>query len=242
MSLLPTLPLLPVTTSKEEAERARPIAVLPIGSLEQHGDYLPLTTDTIVAAAVASRVAQRHGLRLLPPITFSCSHEHAAWPGTVSLRAATLISVVSDIADSLRASGVDKLVVLNGHGGNYVLSNIVQEANAAYPKSMALFPGRADWADARTDAAMQTNATEDMHGGELEASILLHVEPALLHDGYEQADHEATERPHLLTLGMERYTSSGVIGYPSLATAEKGAAVLDSLAERFAAHLNTLTE
>lgn len=233
---------LPTSTSRDEAERVERVAVLPVGSLEQHGDHLPLATDTIVACAIAGRVANAYGLRLLPPITFSCSHEHAAWPGTVSLRASTLITLIEDIASSLRASGVEKLVVVNGHGGNYVLSNVVQEANTKFPRSMALFPGRGDWNTARSAAEMKTNSSEDMHGGELEVSILLHVAPDQVQDGYTTDDHEATDRPHLLTQGMEAYTTSGIIGRPSLATAEKGEAALGALTERFQEYLSVLTK
>ncbi len=116
------------TTDDIRALSAR-VAVLPVGSFEQHGDFLPLTTDTLIASAIARRIADDYSLFLLPPITFSCSHEHTAYPGTVSISARTLIAMIDDIATSLRASGVDRLVIVNGHGGNYVLSNIVQEAN-----------------------------------------------------------------------------------------------------------------
>jgi creatinine amidohydrolase len=70
-----------------------------------------------------------------------------------------------------------------------------------------------------------------MHAGELETSILLYAMPEVVRPGYETADHQADERRHLLTLGMRGYTDTGVIGKPSLASAEKGKAVLDSLTE-----------
>jgi creatinine amidohydrolase len=71
-----------------------------------------------------------------------------------------------------------------------------------------------------------------MHAGEIETSLLLHLCPELVHDGYQDADHLA-DRPHLLMLGMHGYTASGVIGQPSLATADKGKTVLDSLTTSF---------
>src|SRR3712207_3968027 len=104
---------------------------------------------------------------VLPPITISCSHEHAGWRGTVSISARTLHQIIGDIAESLTRSGVHRLVVVNGHGGNYVLSNVVQEASVHGPW-MALFPTGADWVKARQDAGMDTNQHEDMHAGELE--------------------------------------------------------------------------
>lgn len=79
---------------------------------------------------------------------------------------------------SIANSGLTSLVILNGHGGNYVLGNVVQEGNAE-GKRMALFPSRADWAEARQSAQLVSSAHEDMHAGEIETSILLHAHPEL---------------------------------------------------------------
>ncbi|MFE3195034.1 creatininase family protein [Nocardia sp. NPDC059240] len=231
--------LLTTATSAEVQDLDTRIAVLPVGSFEQHGRFHPLTTDTVVACAIAKRIADDYSLFLLPPITFSCSHEHTAFAGTVSISASTLMVVIADIAHSLRKSGVDKLVLVNGHGGNYVLQNVVQEANAQGPR-MTLFPGPMDWHAARTESDMQTNAHEDMHAGELETSILLHVAPHLLRPGYDTADWRADDRPFLLLSGMQEYTESGVIGFPSLGTAEKGERALASLSDSFKSHLERL--
>jgi creatinine amidohydrolase len=143
------------------------------------------------------------------------------------------MAVVEDIDESLRASGIERLVIVNGHGGNYVLRNAVQQSTTVRPR-MALFPASEDWNAARVDAGCKTSAHEDMHAGELEVSLLLHGAPQLLRDGYQSADHVANDRPDLLTLGMRGYTPSGIIGRPSLGSAEKGAAVLDSLSRSFA--------
>ncbi|MEU7480760.1 creatininase family protein [Lentzea sp. NPDC042327] len=213
--------------------RGQRVAVLPVGSTEQHGPFLPLATDAVIAWTIASRIAEAYDVRLLAPVQFSCSQEHADWPGTVSISARTLVSLVTDIADSLRHNGVEHLVLVNAHGGNYVLSNVVQESTG-----MALFPGRDDWAFAREKAGIETSAYSDMHAGELETSILLHAHPDLVRPGFESADHLAEDRRHMLTLGLRPYTSSGVVGRPSLASARKGELVLAGLVESFRHHLD----
>lgn len=233
--------LMPGLTTEEVRARSAAVAVLPIGSFEQHGPYLPLITDTAIACIIAKEIADAYPVQFLPPITISCSHEHKAWAGTASISSRTLYAIVADVQQSLRQSGISKLILINGHGGNYVLKNIVQEATVGAPH-MALFPTSADWARARTAAGMATSDHEDMHAGELETSILLHGCPELVRDGYESADHLADERADLLTVGIEAYTTSGIIGRPSLASASKGKSAVGSLVESFAHCMKILAD
>lgn len=231
--------LLPAATTSDAKASGAKCAILPVGSFEQHGEYLPLITDTAVATVIAQELCDAYPLLQLPPITISCSHEHSAWPGTVSISAATLYAMIGDIYSSIANSGLTSLVVLNGHGGNYVLGNAVQEANAQ-GKKMALYPSGADWDDARQSARLGSSGHEDMHAGEIETSILLHAHPELVRGGHQAADWVADDRRHLLTTGMGEYTRSGVIGRPSLGSAEKGKAVLASLVESFASVMQIL--
>jgi creatinine amidohydrolase len=226
-------------TSHDEADRAAKVAVLPVGSFEQHGGHLPLSTDTLVACAIARRIADDYDLMLLPPVTVSCSHEHAGFAGSVSISSSTLCAIVRDVATSLDQAGIPNLVVVNCHGGNYALSNVVQEANLAR-RRMLLFPLGEDWDDARAAAGLDTGNQEDMHGGEAETSILLADAPEVVRASYVDADFDVHDRRHLLTTGMAGYTKTGIIGRPSLATAEKGRALLAAFSAGFREHLAQL--
>ena len=219
-------------TSQDEAHRAADVAVLPVGSFEQHGSHLPLATDTLIAALIARRIAVDYDLFLLPPVTVGCSHEHAGFPGTVSISSVTLHAIVDDIRLSLERQGVEKLVIVNGHGGNYVLANIVQEANVA-ARRMVLYPQAVEWTEARVYAGVETDNHADMHAGEAETSILLSEAPELVGENYRDADFIANDRRYLLTLGVGGYSETGVIGKPSLATRDKGQRLLDSIAAQF---------
>jgi creatinine amidohydrolase len=228
-----------MATTQDEQQRGANVATLPVGSFEQHGPALPLVTDTLIACLIASRIADAHDLLLLPPVTISCSHEHADFAGTVSISARTLHAMVEDIRESLRKTGISKLVLVNGHGGNHVLSNVTREANVG-GSHVTLFPARDDWDAARREAGIATTASEDMHAGELETSLLLYAHPEVIREELQPPDHLANTRTHLLVTGMRAYTDSGIIGQPSLATAEKGKAALTSLTASFADHLRLL--
>ena len=98
-------------------------------------------------------------------MTFSCSHEHADFAGTVSVSATTLAAIVNDVAQSLERQGIRRLLIVNGHGGNYVLANLVQQAGVQGGTRIGLFPTREDWNEAREAAGMTSDPHEDMHAG-----------------------------------------------------------------------------
>jgi creatinine amidohydrolase len=164
-----------------------------------------------------------YDLCLLPPLTFSCSHEHASFPGTVSISPGTLGAIVTDIVADLSRAGIERLVLVNAHGGNYVLSNLVQQANVVRP-TILLFPTSSDWALARTAAGCVTTVHDDMHAGEAETAILLHLAPELVAEDWAENDCDVLSRPYLTLLGVHVYSPTGITGSPSKATPEKGRA------------------
>jgi len=218
-----------LASSAVVARHRPPFAVLPVGAFEQHGPSLPLTTDTLIAAEVGARLAEAHGALLLSPVTITCSHEHAGFAGTVSISAPTLYAVVRDIHASLAAAGIERLALVNAHGGNYVLANLAQELNVAGPRLLIL-PTAGGLAAAAAAAGIETPPETDMHGGEIETSILLYAYPEAV--AARAPDEVNDDRDLLHAVGMSGLTRSGVIGRPGRASAAKGARLLDALTVR----------
>ena len=121
---------------------------------------------------------------------------------------------------------------------HYVLSNLAQQLNQDGPKVL-LFPTAGDMRAAARDADLETAAGDtDMHAGEFEVSLLLHVDPRLVLPGYEDTDWETLEwRSGLLVRGMKAFAPGGVIGRPSAGSAEKGRRILDALSVSFGERL-----
>lgn len=202
-------------------------AVLPVGAFEQHGPHLPMTTDTLIAVAIAERICQAAQGLLLSPITISCSQEHHGFFGSAFITSETLGRLVREILDSMHACGIRYLAIVNAHGGNYVLRNLAQELNLAQQRVL-LWPTNQHWQTAIHFAGIQSTLHEDMHAGEIETSILLHLSPELVRIDQIQ-DYPASERSYLHFQGMKEYTANGVIGFPSRASAQKGEGLLESL-------------
>ncbi len=123
-------------------------------------------------------------------------------------------------------------MLVNAHGGNYVLSNAAQQANVVR-RTILLFPTSSDWAVARTAAGCVTTVHGDMHAGEAETAILLHLAPELVGDDWIENDCEVPSHPYLTLLGVHGHSPTGIIGSPSKATPEKGRLLLAALVDAF---------
>lgn len=214
-------------TCYQIAARKPRFAVIPIGSFEQHGKHLPVTTDTLIAGLIGKAVCDQAGGLLVSPLTVSCSHEHAGFPASLSISTETFVGVLKDLIASIEAQKIPLTVLINAHGGNYVTGNVAQESNVDRAH-VFLCPTRQHWQNAMVYAGIEKSISEDMHGGEVETSILLHAMPEVVQTDLIE-DWEATSRPLLTLYGMKHYTKSGIIGFPSKATSEKGSRLLDKL-------------
>ncbi|MFB4309491.1 mycofactocin biosynthesis peptidyl-dipeptidase MftE [Actinomadura sp. GTD37] len=203
---------------------AGPLVLVPVGSTEQHGPHLPLSTDTLIAQAVAERAAGALGphpdrpVLVAPPIPYGASGEHAGFPGTVSIGHEALRAVLVETVRSL-ALWAGRIVFVNGHGGNV----------ATLGAAVAVM--RSEGHDAAWTGCDVPGG--DPHAGFTETSIMLHLAPHLVRpfDGVAGDTRPLGElMPDLLARGVRAVSPSGVLGDPAGASAEEGREILASAA------------
>lgn len=230
----------------EHAEKPGSIAVVPVGSVEQHGYHLPTATDTILADAVAHGAASRCEeipLLITPPVWVGHSDHHLSFGGTITQSTAQLTDQLVRIGESILENGFDLLLFLNGHGGNSaVISNATREIGTQYPDQEVSALTYYTLADSFIDDVRESDTGGINHGGEFETSLLLHIDAELVREekidgtirdeAYDQAAQDLF-KPGNLTVyrSIDEFTESGAIGSPELASEEKGAEIYDRLCE-----------
>jgi creatinine amidohydrolase len=166
-----------------KAVAAKTVAVLPLGSTEQHGPHLAVSTDMAIADRVAQAMEKKlsREVVLCPSLAFGSSHHHLEYPGTLSLAADTYTRVVVELVQSLVQGGFRRIVLLNGHGGNITpvkqaLSLLSHQYDDAVRPNIAL---ATYWEMAGKvfagEAPMKTPALS--HACEYETSLMLHLFP-----------------------------------------------------------------
>lgn len=164
------------------------VALVPIGSTEQHGPAGPLGVDAYVAIALAEDTAQRAGVVCTPPLWFSDSAHHSGFPGTITLSTDTLIAVVQDICRSLAKHGFDRIVLINGHKGSN-LPGLVSAVRMLHEQELpgVLF-AVADPLHLARSVAGGIKSTNEHHCGELEFSHVEHWFPGKIRMDHLTAD------------------------------------------------------
>jgi len=210
-------------------------AIVPIGSIEQHGSHLPLATDTILAEEIAKRVSNLVDAFVLPCVSYGVSSEHKPL-FNVSIKNETFAALVSDICSSLAENGINKIVLLNAHYGNdAVLASIAQMVMDRVPKGTLIY-SLSYWFVLNNEIG---------HADANETSLMLAIRPDLVNMknakggsikiGSLKSD-EKLVLSRLMTLpsSFPKIASSGVWGSPRNASRKKGKAMLDQISRKLA--------
>ena len=246
-----TMPLLYERLTWPEVRRAAAedrVCLIPAGTLEDHGPHLPLDADTRIATEICRRAAEEipDQVVLLPPIIHGYTPHHMDFPGPITIGWETFVRYCTDIGNSLAHHGFKRILYLNGHGSNIPLVEMAARLVALeHPDVLAA--GAFYLTSAESMKVIEEVRESDIggmgHACEMETSLQLHLRPELVAMANARKDmpKPATSLsgidfrepgPLVYPLDFRRDSSEGVMGDPTAATPEKGAAIADAVLEK----------
>jgi creatinine amidohydrolase/Fe(II)-dependent formamide hydrolase-like protein len=242
------------TEQVQDLDKERAAVVLIIGAVEQHGPHLPIGTDLILGVSTLALAVERLNpsvaLWVLPPLAYGRSVEHESFAGTITLSQQTLTALIHDIGTSVARAGFRRLILYNSHGGNVtVLETVARDVRRA--TGLMVFPFSMFRIGLDYPAISPQEANWGTHAGEWETSIMLSLTPELV-----DRSRMATSQPyatfdeppeHLGLLGPIPFTwvtddisTTGAIGDPSPATADRGHDIIELSVAKIAATLEEI--
>jgi creatinine amidohydrolase len=221
-------------STKELSDAGIDTAILSVGATEQCGPHLPLNIDTLVAEYYARAWGEVLGAYVLPTMPFNTSEEHASFGGTVSLSPSTMMLVLEEVVDGLRAQGYRKQVLTVGHGGALWVGAFVKHVNRRFGDVVVVDAHREAapvWEQALRKSGMAGRG--EVHGGALSRALALYLAPRAVKEG--AYGTRVPERMEAFAdyVGWERFAPDGSWGRyepeadDAVATAEVGRILLE---------------
>ena len=224
-------------TADEIMEKDPDLAIIPVGSLEQHGPHLPVMTDWAIAFELGKRVAKRMGAFLVPALPISTCREQMGKKGSVWMEPPTFYQMMTDIIMSLKVQGFKRVGILQCHGGIFIMTPLVRDLNAKYNPDLmvAVVDSGVFGPTLLKEGIIETT---ELHAGEGETSKILAIAPETVHMDKALDFVPDVPRPYLSYGSIFRASPTGVWGEATRATAEKGEKMFARCAELAEEELN----
>ena len=222
------------------ASESGAVVLLPVGSIEQHGTHLPVSTDIAIATAVCVRAAdisETPSALVAPAIWSGYSPHHMNLPGTLTLDLNTFQALIYEVCVGIWHHGFRKILIVNGHGGNSgPIAGTAQRLTSAGHPVLSCSVG--NLVGDEVDTIFERRVKGGGHADEFETSIMLHLHPESV-DMSKAVDHMDLKSQDLIEAGITVPSvfgpdDPGVRGYATLATAEKGRRFVELAAMRLA--------
>lgn len=249
------------STEIAEAQERGDVVLLPVGAVEQHGPHLPVDTDISGAWEAAREVGRRLDFTLLaPPVWWGLSDAHRGFPGLLTLRTTTLLALLTDLCNSIVEQGFDKIALVVGHGSNHpairgFVADFADRTGIRLLHINYLALGGEVFREQR-----KSSTGGEMHAGELETSLQMYFRPDRVDPETVRAapirivdpkrDFGLSDamadiaNPGKVVVGFNLKESfpDGVLGDPTVATAELGANVFEAIVDKACAVLDEYRE
>lgn len=226
-------------------DKQNTVIIQPVGAIEQHGAHLPLIVDAAIGMGVLGKALEKLDAQIpafaLPMLYYGKSNEHWHFPGTVTLSTETLSATLMEVGESMYRAGLRKLILMNSHGGQpQVMQMVARDLHVKYDDFMVfpLFTWRAP--NITKELLTPKEAQQGMHAGDAETSIMLALLPEQVKMDKAVAEYPP-ELPNTSLLTPEGklpfawttkdVSKSGVIGDATTATLEKGEQILASVSD-----------
>ena len=157
------------------------LAILPVGSIEQHGPHLPVMTDWAIATELGRRIAEKMNAFLLPALPISTCREQMGKKGSVWMEPVTFYQMMNDIILSLKTQGFKKVGILQCHGGVFIMTPLVRDLNAKYNPDLMVVNIDTCYFSSILHAEGIIEAQDELHAGESETSQMLAIVPETVH-------------------------------------------------------------
>ena len=225
---------------RKSIKKKKQVAIIPIGSIEQHGPHLPISTDSDIVTEVAKRLSEMKGYLLLPTLTYGVSFEHAPL-FNLSIRESTLRTILTDLCSSLLMNNIKTVFIINGHHGNLKsIKNIDVKLQKISKNKLKVFP-LSYW---------HFMKREFDHAGFVETSIMLAIsknvkiklaKKGLITDGMTKQEIKILGK--LANQSFPKATKNGIWGDPTKATKQDGKTILAEILKNLGKKCQTcLTE